>query len=164
MEALNEEKYGWRAWCENDDTLGLCVNDFETYEEYRKAYDARLHAKRQKEREQREPERQQHIQQRREKIEKERRIEAEKARTDNKIYTFCGVAFPHAPHPYHYRTDDPAIKVGDEVLVPAGDKETTGTVVSVGQYMRIAAPYPVDKTKFIIRKMKDAENGQTEKC
>lgn len=159
MEALDEERYGWREWCKNGDTLGLSVNDFETHEEYRKAYDARLSEKRQKGREQRELERQQLIQRRREIVEKEQRIEAEKARTDNKIYTFCGVAFPHAPHPYHYRTDDPTIKVGDEVLVPAGDKETTGTVVSVGQYMRIAAPYPVDKTKFIIRKMEDVENG-----
>lgn len=148
MEALNEAKYGWREWYKDDDTLGLDVNDFETQEEYRKAYDTRLNEKRQQEREQREPER-------RERLEKEQRIEAEKARTDDKIYTFCGVAFPHAPHPYHYLTDDPTIKIGDRVLVPVGDKETTGTVVSVGQYMRLAAPYPVDKTKFIIRKMED---------
>jgi primosomal protein N' len=63
------------------------------------------------------------------------------------------VAFPHAVRPYSYRTEYPTIKVGDEVLVPVGDKETIGTVVSVGQYMRIAAPYPVDKTKFIISKV-----------
>lgn len=75
------------------------------------------------------------------------------ARADDKIYTFCGVVFPHTLHPYHYRTEDAAIKVGDEVLVPVGTKETIGTVVSIGQYMRIAAPYPVEKTKFIIRKM-----------
>lgn len=158
MEALNEKKYGWRERYKDDDTLGLDLNSFETQEEYQKAYDVRLNEKRQREREQREQERKQ-LQEQREKErqqrrEEERRIEAEKARVDDKIYTFCGVAFPHALHPYHYRTEDSTIKVGDEVLVPVGDKETTGTVVSVGQYMRVAAPYPVDKTKFIICKIK----------
>ena len=147
MEALNEEKYGWREWYKDDDTLGLDLNRFETQEDYRKAYDALLNEKHQREREQ---ERIQLQEQR----ERKRCIEAEKARMDNKIYTFCGVSFPHALHPYHYRTEDSTIKVGDEVIVPVGDKETTGTVVSVGQYMRVAAPYPVDKTKFIICKIK----------
>lgn len=157
LEALNEEKYGWREWYKDDDTLGLDVNSFETQEEYQKAYDTRLNEKRQREREQREQERrrlqEQREKERQQRREEERRIEAEKALVDDNIYTFCGVAFPHAPHPYHYRTDDPTIKVGDEVLVPAGDRETTGKVVSVGQYMRVAAPYPVDKTKFIISKV-----------
>lgn len=161
LEALEEEKYGWRKWYKDDDTLGLNVNDFETQEEYRKAYDARLEEKRQTEREQREQEcrqlQQQREQERRERVEKEQRIEVEKARVDENIYTFCGVMFPHTLHPYHYRTDDPTIKVGDEVLVPVGGKETIGKVVSVGQYMRVAAPYPVDKTKFIISKIKNEE-------
>ena len=155
LEALNEEKYGWREWYKDDDTLGLNVNDFETQEEYQKAHDARRNEQRQKEREQREQERQRLQKERQQQREQEQHIEAEKARVDDKIYTFCGVAFPHAMHPYHYRTDDPTIKVGDEVLVPVGDKETTGKVVSVGQYMRVAAPYPVDKTKFIIAKIQD---------
>lgn len=161
LEALEDEKYGWRKWYKDDDTLGLNVNDFETQEEYRKAYDVRLEEKRQTEREQREQERrrlqQQREQERRERVEKEQRIEAEKARVDENIYTFCGVLFPHTLHPYHYRTDDTTIKVGDDVLVPVGDKETIGKVVSVGQYMRVAAPYPVDKTKFIISKIESKE-------
>ncbi len=145
LKDLHEKKYSWRKWYEDRDTLGLDVNNFETQEEYRKAYDSRLEEKWQNKREQRE-------QERRERVEKEQRIEAEKARVDENIYTFCGVLFPHTLHPYHYRTDDTTIKVGDDVLVPVGDKETIGKVVSVGQYMRVAAPYPVDKTKFIIRK------------
>lgn len=153
LEALNEEKYGWREWYKGDDALGLDVNDFETNDEFQKAYNARRDEKRQKEREQREQERLRLQRERQQRHEEELRIEAEKARTDDKIYTFCGVAFPHAQRPYSYRTEDPTIRVGDLVLVPVGDKETTGTVVSVGQYMRIAAPYPVDKTKFIIGKI-----------
>lgn len=157
IEALNEKMYGWREWYKDEDTLGLNVNDFENPEKYQKAYNVRLNEKRQRELEQQEQERQQLRQQRekeqREQLEKEQRIEAEKARVDDKIYTLCGVTFPYALHPYHYRTDDPTIKVGDEVLVPVGNKETIGTVISVGQYMRIAAPFPIDKTKFIIRKI-----------
>lgn len=158
LEALEEEKYGWREWYKDDDPLGLNVNDFETEEEYRKAYDVRLEEERQKEREQREQERrqlQQRERERREQLEKERCMEAEKARLDETIYTFCGVLFPHALRPYHYRTNDPTIQIGDEVLVPVGDKETIGKVVSVGQYMRVAAPYPVDKTRFMIGKAEE---------
>lgn len=153
MEDLNKEKYGWREWYKEDDTLGLDVNAFETQEEFQKVYYARRNEKRQKECLQR--------------LEEEKHIEAEKARIDDKVYTFCGVAFPHAHRPYYYRTDDPTIRIGDEVLVPAGDKETTGTVVAVGQYMRIAAPYPVDKSKFIISKVNQfLSSGQkiTEIC
>ena len=155
---LNEEKYGWREWYKDDDTFGLDVNDFETQEEFQKVYNTRREEIRQKEREQREQERLRLQKERQQRHEEELRVEAEKARVDDKIYTFCGVAFPHAQRPYSYRTEDTTIKVGDLVLVPVGDKETTGTVVSVGQYMRIAAPYPVDKTKFIIRKI-DGETG-----
>ncbi len=153
IQALNEEKYSWREYYKNDDTLGLNLNDFETQEEYRKAYNDCLNEKRKKEREQWELERQQLIQEQREKFEEQQCIEAEKARTDDEIYTFCGVIFPHAIHIYYYRTNDPMVKVGDTVLVPVGDKVTTGKVVSVGQYMRIAAPYPVDKTKLIFCKV-----------
>ena len=153
LEALNEEKYRWREWYKDDDTLGLDVNDFETQEEFQKAYNTRHDEKYQKEREQREQEYLRLQKERQQRYEEELRIEAEKARMDDKIYTFCGVAFPHAQRPYSYRTEDLTIKVGDSVLVPVGNQEATGTVVSVGQYMRIAAPYPVDKAKFIIGKI-----------
>lgn len=153
MEALNEEKYEWREWYNVEDTLGLSVNDFETQEDFQKAFDARRNEQCQREREQREQERLRIQRERQQRREEEQRIEVEKARADDKIYTFCGVTFPHATCPYSYRTEDLTIKVGDEVLVPVGDKETIGTVVSIGQYMRIAAPYPVDKTKFIISKI-----------
>ncbi len=146
----NEEEYDWREWYRDDDTLGLDVNDFETQEEYEKAYDVRRREKRQRERERQERERRRQ--------EEEQRIEAETARTDTDIYTLCGVVFPHALRAYSYRTEDPTIVIGDDVLVPTGDTETIGTVVSVGQYMRIAAPYPIDKTKFIIGKVDKEEN------
>lgn len=151
-EALEEAKgkYDWREWYRDDDTLGLDVNDFETQEEYEKAYDVRRREKSQRERERQERERRRQ--------EEEQRIEAEKAREDTEIYTLCGVVFPHALRAYSYRTEDPTIAIGDDVIVPTGDTETIGTVVSVGQYMRIAAPYPIDKTKFIIGRVDKEED------
>ena len=55
---------------------------------------------------------------------------------------------------YSFRTNDSSLKIGDTVIVPFGEKnrETRGTVVSIGQYSRIGAPYPPEKTKFILRK------------
>lgn len=151
-EALEEakEKDDWRKWYRDEDTLGLDVNNFETQEDFEKAYDVLRREKRQQEREQREQER---LRQ-----EEEQRIEAEKIRTDTEIYTLCGVVFPHALRAYSYRAEDPTIAIGDDVLAPTGDTETIGTVVSVGQYMRIAAPYPIDKTKFIIGKVDKEED------
>ncbi|MDO4343351.1 MAG: hypothetical protein Q4C50_00975 [Eubacteriales bacterium] len=146
-------KNAWRKTVPDGSKYGLDPKYYDSEQEYQKAYDARRDEKRQKEREQRKQEGLRLQRERQQHYGEEKRIEAEKARVDDKIYTFCGVAFPHALRPYSYRTEDPTIKVGDEVLVPVGDKETNGIVVSVGQYMRIAAPYPVDKTKFIICKI-----------
>lgn len=151
---LNEQKYGWREWNRDMDTLGLNVDDFETQEEFLEAFEARLEENRQKQREQRKKDNLQIKKQREQKLceEKQKYIE------DDTVYTLCGVAFPHSSQPYHYRTEDMTIVVGDKVLVPVGDKETVGKVVSVGQYMRISAPYPIDKIKFIIEKV-DEDSG-----
>ena len=113
-------------------------------EAFRDVLNARLEKKRHKAREERLRQRQNYV-----------NPQDPKLTDDKNIYIICGVIFPHAVKPYHYRTDGGSIKIGDTVLVPVCDKETTGTVVSVGQYMRIAAPFPVDRTKFIIRKIPD---------
>lgn len=151
MDALTEAKYGWRDWYDGKDTLGLDVNDFETQQEYQTAYTARLNEKRQKEREQRETERLQRQQQ----YKQTQRMNLERELEDDAVYIFCGVLFPQASRPYHYRTDDATIKIGDKVVVFVRDQETIGEVVSVGQYLRVAAPFPVNKTKFILCKVDD---------
>lgn len=101
--------------------------------------------RKEREREREEKEREKRI------AEQERLLECE---NDKNIYIYCGVMFPHSARPYVFRTDDETIKIGDFVIVPVGanNKETTGEVVSVGHYLRIAAPYPVEKTKSILRK------------
>ena len=155
LEALQERKYGWREWYKGRDTLGLNVGDFETQEDFREAFNTRMTEKRQKEREKREAER---LQRQKSPADRKENIE------DKTIYTICGVAFAHAMHPYNYKTDDPTIKLGDQVLVPVGDSEAVGTVVSVGQFLRIAAPFPIDKMKSIIRKVTDGSDNAEGRC
>ena len=78
----------------------------------------------------------------------------EETLSDKNEYIYCGVMYEGNDFTYHYLTDDESIKIGDTVIVPVGstNEETTATVVSVGKYLRVAAPYPVEKTKKIIRK------------
>lgn len=155
MDAYNNIKYGWRDYYKNRDTLGLDVNNFETHTEYRQAYDRLQAEKREKEWQERERIRLE----RRQKYEHEKQLEKLKMLEDKNIYTFCGVMFEGTFRTYHYRTDDPSIKVGDKVLVPTGDSESVGTVVSIGQYMRISAPFPLDKTKYIISRAGNTKNS-----
>lgn len=150
LEALRERKYGWREWYKKRDTLGLNVGDFETQEEFREAFNARMTEKRQKDREIQEAERL---------MQKQRRTSSNENTEDKTIYTICGVVFDHAVHPYNYKTDDLTIALGDKVLVPVGDTKAIGTVVSVGQFMRLAAPFPIDKMKSVIRKVKDVSDN-----
>lgn len=155
LEALQERKYGWREWYKGRDTLGLNVGDFETQEDFREAFNAQMAEKRQKDREKREAER---LQRQKSPVDRKENIE------NKTIYTICGVIFAHAMHLYNYKTDDPTIKLGDQVLVPVGDSEAVGTVVSVGQFLRIAAPFPIDKMKSIIRKVTEGSNNAEGRC
>ena len=83
----------------------------------------------------------------------------EAAKKDKKIYHYCSVVFGDDFHPYHYRTEDTSLKIGDIVLVPAGkeNEECIATVVSVEEHTRLTVPFPLDKTKFIIAKYTEEE-------
>lgn len=78
----------------------------------------------------------------------------EVARNDKTIYHYCGVVYKDNPYPYHYRTNDTTLKIGDKVVVPVGSKneEVVAEIVSVEQHTRLTVPYPVEKVKFILRK------------
>ncbi len=82
-------------------------------------------------------------------------LSPEKIEKDNTIYTICGIAFPHAAHPYYYRTEDASLKIGDCVQLPADTVITCGTVVSIGQYLREAAPFPIEQMKPILSKIEN---------
>ncbi|WP_034601830.1 DUF4011 domain-containing protein [Desulfosporosinus sp. HMP52] len=66
----------------------------------------------------------------------------------------CNVTFPGSARRYAYISDDLTIKANDKVIVPVGfdNAEKDGIVVSTGFYDLSDAPYPVEKTKHIIRK------------
>ena len=76
------------------------------------------------------------------------------ALNDKNIYHYCGVVYENSSYPYHYRTNDTSLKIGDKVIVPVGaqNKEVVAEVVSVEQHTRLTVPYPVEKCKFILRK------------
>ncbi len=145
LAALHERKYGWRKWYEDKDNEGLNPEAFETQDAFNEARAARWREKKSAA------------------LAGGRRNGREQtpdpaAAEDQNIYIYCGVAFPDARHAYHYRTDDTTIQIGDTVIVPVGDErnertETKGIVVSVGQYTRMSVPYPVEKTRFILRKV-----------
>lgn len=67
---------------------------------------------------------------------------------------YCRVSF-RGNDVYYYRTNDKTIKVGDTVIVPTGKNniESEAVVKSVNEYSENSVPYPLDKTKHIIRKL-----------
>lgn len=71
------------------------------------------------------------------------------------IHTYCQVAFDESGKAFYYRTRNPELKIGDEVYVPVGYKyqKRVGTIVSMEEYIGKDAPYPLEKTKFIIGKV-----------
>ena len=146
MEALNEAKYEWREWYEDEDLYGLDLNAFETQDEFEQALQSRILESTQKERDRKLKEKEQGNQ--------EEKRKPEDIANDKSIYTYCGVLLSYSSQPYCFLTEDETIQIGDTVIVPVGEKpnELKGTVVSVGKYTRIAVPYPLEKTKKIIRK------------
>lgn len=151
LEALNEEKYGWRKWYKDRENYGLNPDSFETQEEYRKALNDKAKEARRQERDKRLKEQQ---------LAEQAKIQGYE--NDKTIFTYCGVLIPFSSRPYSFRTDDNSIKIGDTVIVPVGenDKEMKGRVVSIGQYLRLSAPYPVEKTKMIIRKAEEESENR----
>lgn len=67
-------------------------------------------------------------------------------------YTYVSVCFRPGAQSYSYRTTDSSVKVGDMVVVPAGHEEKVGSVTAVEKYKKSNVPYPVEKTKLVIRK------------
>lgn len=118
--------------------------DFETEDEFQEALDDKLKEIRQQEQEKRLREQQ-----------LAKQAKTQEYENDKTIYTYCGVLFSNFDRPYSFRTEDDSIKIGDTVIVPVGknQKEMKDTVVSVGQYLRVGVPYPVEKTKLILRKV-----------
>lgn len=60
---------------------------------------------------------------------------------------------------YYYLTEDDSIEIGDFVLVPAGkyNHEAVVEVVNIEYFSEENVPFPIEKTKRIIRKCTDEE-------
>lgn len=69
-------------------------------------------------------------------------------------YIFCSVIFEQGQKSYYYLTDDDSIRIGDIVIVPAGEDnhEAFVKVVNIEYFSEENAPMPVKKIKQIIRK------------
>lgn len=75
-------------------------------------------------------------------------------KTENNMLYYVNIQFDGSNRLYSYISHDLSVKVGDEVLVPVYDNETrNGIVISAGLYSVDDAPYPIEKTKTVIRKM-----------
>lgn len=72
---------------------------------------------------------------------------------DNEV-VYVSVAFnDYSELTYYYQTDNLEIKIGDIVMVPVGNnnEENRAMVVDVEVYDKNDVPYPLDKTKKVIR-------------
>lgn len=74
-----------------------------------------------------------------------------------KKYTYVSVCFLGGKHPYSYRTDDNSIRINSVVIVPTPEGEKAAIVTAVGRYKEKNVPYPLDKTKSVIRKANRSE-------
>ena len=81
-----------------------------------------------------------------------------KLKPDEVIY--CGVVFSDYGQIYHYRTNDTKIKEGDIVIVPVGVKnyEKKATVETIEICSKDNTPFPLERTKEIIRLIDDEED------
>lgn len=77
---------------------------------------------------------------------------------------YCSVAFDDSFITYYYRTEDGSIAKGDRVLVPVGqeNRPTLAKVVEVEYFAPDEVPFPIEKTKYILRRCteKDPEQDQ----
>lgn len=90
--------------------------------------------------------------------EKQPREDAAEALLDDTIYDVCGVLYPDGMRVYSYLVGGLDVEIGDEVIVPVrSHTELKGTIVSLIRCKRIAAPYPIDKMKKILRKAETEE-------
>lgn len=86
------------------------------------------------------------------------------ARRRKSDYIFCSVEFEDYGNTYYYLTTDDTIKPGDRVLVPVGKTniEKDVTVTAVEYFQADQAPFPLEKTKSILRKLEPGKEEYDE--
>lgn len=142
---LNEVKYGWQKKYIFQNKYGLNLNDFEYENEFRFEFNKKK----------------EEIYEQKMQLMMKKDFDKEVDESNNikelKIYTYCRISFPSYSQIYSYLADDNSIKIGDKVFAPFGkdNKVIKGTVVYVGQYLQFCVPYPIEKTKIILRKIQE---------
>jgi hypothetical protein len=78
-------------------------------------------------------------------------------RFEEGMLIYCSCMFDQSGNTYYYRTEDRTIEEGDEVVVPVGadNREEVVIVDAVDYYKPEDVPFPIEKTKMIIRKVED---------
>ena len=79
-------------------------------------------------------------------------MKTDNVKPDQLIY--CSVSFSKDGYTYYYRTEDGNLETGDKVVVPVGPDrfERVGVVEEIEYFFPHEVPYPIEKTKFILRK------------
>lgn len=77
-----------------------------------------------------------------------------------RVYRYYGVVFPGYNRSYAYLGNGVNYSVGDFVLVPTGSDNSPNVakIVSVGDYTAEVAPYPINKTKTVLRRATTKES------
>jgi len=81
-------------------------------------------------------------------------------------YIYVMVSFSKGGKYYSYVTDDDSIRPGDRVLIPVGENhsEQVRRVEAIVYALPGEEPYPRDKTKQIVRKLRKDEGAGLRKC
>lgn len=155
LAAAEEHKHQWRGLISSHQLEILDPVLYETYDEYQTAVSA--------EQKRRADEQNAAMRCEREKVKRDKVIQQmlqdPLLNTDKTIYTFCGVVFLNGNKRFYYRTDDETLTIGDRVLVPYGrsNRIMIAEIVCVEKHRRPTAPFPVDKTKRILRRAAERE-------
>lgn len=153
--AIQEEKYAWRSWRKDGEKFGIHTENYETEEEFNAAVNTARRREREEERRKEREERE------RLKAEEEKNLfeEMNVAEEDDTVYTFYGVEFGSGSKIYQYLKGNEDLQIGDKVIVPVGkdNLEQEATVITIQQHRRRTAPYPIEKTKRVIRKRNESD-------
>lgn len=70
-------------------------------------------------------------------------------------FIFCRVLLSFKSYPYYYLAPDNTYNIGDLVRIPFGvaNEEYEAVIISMEQHTVMTAPYPVERTKYIIGKV-----------
>lgn len=147
FDAVYDEKvrYAWREMYENSDCFGLDTRDYEKYADFLNDY-LELSALYSKHSIDEEGEY---------RIKNIQDVVENMGEDAGNIHMYCRAILPYSKTPYTFLFENMSLKLGDEIIVPVGErnKRTKAIVVGVGRCLEMALPYPIEETKQVIEKV-----------